>query len=87
MNGAQNYLAIICLSWGGLSCELTSFNCNIQHQVHLDIQNPLHNVIADGFNLPFLEKSFDVVVLAHQLDYCNDPHRMLREVDRALGEA
>jgi SAM-dependent methyltransferase len=72
------------LKLGGLSCELASCNCNIQHQVHLDVENPLHTVIADGYNLPFLEKSIDVVILAHQLDYCNDPHCMLREVDRIL---
>ncbi len=72
------------LKLGGLSCELSSVNCNIQHQVNLDIHNPLHNVIADSFDLPFFEKSIDVAVLAHQLDYCNDPHRMLREVDRVL---
>ncbi len=72
------------LKLGGLSCELTSFACNIQHQVHLDFQNPLHNVIADGHDLPFLEKSFDAVVMAHQLDYSNDPHRLLREVDRVM---
>ncbi len=72
------------LKLGGLSCELASNNCNIQHQVHLDIQNPRHTVIADGFDLPFFEKSIDAAILAHQLDYCNDPHRMLREVDRVL---
>ncbi|MEF1280185.1 class I SAM-dependent methyltransferase [Vibrio fortis] len=72
------------LKLGGLSCEISSCTCNIQHQVNLDIQNPLHNVIADDYNLPFLEKSFDVVVLSHQLDYSNDPHRMLREVDRVM---
>ncbi|MDA0127059.1 methyltransferase domain-containing protein [Vibrio sp. MarTm2] len=72
------------LKLGGLSCELTSFACNIQHQVNLDIKNPLHNVIANGYDLPFFEKSFDAVVMAHQLDYCNDPHRMLREVDRVM---
>ena len=54
------------LKLGGLSCEISSCTCNIQHQVNLDIQNPLHNVIADDYNLPFLEKSFDVVVLSHQ---------------------
>lgn len=72
------------LKLGGLSCELTSAICNIQHQVNLDIQNPLHNVIADGYELPFLEKSFDAVILAHQLDYASDPHRLLREVDRVM---
>jgi SAM-dependent methyltransferase len=72
------------LKLGGLSCELASCNCNIQHQVHLDRVNPLHTVIADSYELPFLEKSIDVVLLAHQLDYCNDPHRLLREVDRVM---
>ena len=72
------------LKLGGLSCELSSSNCNIQHQVLLDVENPLHNVIADAYDLPFLEKSFDVVLMAHQLDYCNDPHRLLREIDRVM---
>lgn len=72
------------LKLGGLSCELSSCNCNIQHQVHLDIQNPLHTLIADAYNLPFLEKSIDAAIIAHQLDYCDDPHHILREVDRVL---
>ncbi len=72
------------LKLGGLSCELSSCNCNIQHQVNLDIQNPIHNVIGDSYDLPFLEKSFDAVLVAHQLDYCRDPHRVLREVDRVM---
>ncbi len=72
------------LKLGGLSCEIASTMCNIQHQVSVDIKNPLHNIVADSYNLPFLEKSFDVVLLAHQLDYCDDPHRLLREVDRVM---
>ncbi len=72
------------LKLGGLSCELASNNCNIQHQVNLARHNSLHNVIADSYELPFLEKSFDMVLMAHQLDYCNDPHRLLREVDRVM---
>ncbi|MDG3088848.1 class I SAM-dependent methyltransferase [Vibrio hannami] len=72
------------LKLGGLSCEIASCTCNIQHQVSLDIVNPLRNIVADAYYLPFLEKSIDVVLLAHQLDYCNDPHRLLREVDRVM---
>ncbi|NOI66623.1 MULTISPECIES: class I SAM-dependent methyltransferase [unclassified Vibrio] len=72
------------LKLGGLSCEIASSMCNIQHQVNVDIKNPLHNVIADSCNLPFLEKSFDVILLAHQLDYSNDPHCLLREIDRVM---
>jgi SAM-dependent methyltransferase len=58
--------------------------CNIQHQVHLDTENVLRTVTADPYELPFLEKSFDVVLMTHLLDYCNDPHRLLREVDRVM---
>ncbi|MEZ8096740.1 class I SAM-dependent methyltransferase [Photobacterium swingsii] len=72
------------LKLGGLSCELASGHCNIQHQVCIDQYNPLHNVIADTLHLPFVKKSFDTCLLAHQLDYCNDPHRLLREVDRVM---
>ncbi len=72
------------LKLGGLSCEVNTSLCTIPHQVNLDQTNPLHSVIADPFDLPFLEKSFDVVLLSHQLDYCQDPHRLLREVDRVM---
>ncbi len=74
------------LKLGGLSCEFSTLNCNIKHQVNLDIENPLHSVVADAYDLPFIEKSIDSVVLTHQLDYCSDPHRLLREVDRIIIE-
>ncbi|KEY91359.1 hypothetical protein CF67_02008 [Candidatus Photodesmus blepharus] len=72
------------LKLGGLSCELLSHHCNIQHQVNLDIHNPLCNVIANQKNLPFLEKTFNAIIMSHQLDYCNNPHLVLREVDRVM---
>lgn len=72
------------LKLGGLSCELETSNCNIKHQIHLDITNSRHTVIADAFDLPFIEKSIDTALVCHQLDYCSDPHRLLREVDRII---
>ncbi|MGV3003041.1 methyltransferase domain-containing protein [Vibrio sp.] len=72
------------LKLGGLSCELTTHNCNIKHQVNVDIANPLHSVIADAYDLPFVEKSIDAALVCHQLDYCSDPHRLLREIDRII---
>lgn len=45
------------LKVGGLSSELTSCNCNIQHQINLDSVNPIHNIVADAYDLPFLEKA------------------------------
>ncbi len=41
-------------------------------------------VIADAYQLPFAAKSVDACLLAHTLSYADDPHRMLREVDRIL---
>ncbi|MFV0575544.1 MAG: methyltransferase domain-containing protein [Vibrio sp.] len=72
------------LKLGGLSCELTTHQCNIKHQVNVDTVNPLHSVIADAYELPFVEKSIDAALVCHQLDYCSDPHRLLREVDRII---
>ncbi|OOF35032.1 class I SAM-dependent methyltransferase [Salinivibrio costicola] len=72
------------LKLGGLSCELVSKQCNIQHQVCVDKHNPMRNLTAAHYALPFIQKSFDVCLLAHQLDYSDDPHRLLREVDRVM---
>jgi SAM-dependent methyltransferase len=35
-------------------------------------------------DIPFGANSVDVVLMPHTLDYCADPHRVLREVDRVL---
>lgn len=72
------------LKVGGLSSELSSQQCNIQHQVHLDIHPSFADLIADAHALPFLEKSIDAVILAHQLDFAIQPQQILREVDRVL---
>lgn len=72
------------LKLGGLSCELVSEQCSIQHQVLLDKLNPLRNVEADSYELPFVDKAFDTCLLANQLDYMDDPHRLLREIDRVM---
>ncbi|PCS21718.1 SAM-dependent methyltransferase [Candidatus Enterovibrio escicola] len=72
------------LKLGGLSCELVSRHCNIQHQVCIDKLNPLRNVESEIYNLPFVSKAFDVCILANQLDYTDDPHQLLREIDRIM---
>ena len=41
-------------------------------------------VIALPEALPFAEASIDLGVLFHTLDYCDDPHRVLREVSQTL---
>lgn len=72
------------LKLGGLSCEINTKQSAISHQVHLDVEHPLHTVIADPYELPFIEKSFDLTLLIHQFDYSDEPHRLLREVDRVM---
>ena len=43
------------------------------------------DLLVSGFEeLPLDSQSVDLVVLAHQLEFSEDPHQILREVDRVL---
>ncbi|UJF20112.1 class I SAM-dependent methyltransferase [Vibrio sp. SS-MA-C1-2] len=72
------------LKLGGLSAELASCHCSIRHQVCVDKLNPLRNITSELDHLPLTDKSIDACLLAHQLDFSEDPHQLLREVDRVL---
>ncbi len=74
------------LKLGGLSGELSTKSCNIYHQVCVDKYSAYRDVMANFDALPFLEKSFDVCLLAHLFDFNDDPHQLLREVDRVMME-
>ncbi|MDE0280639.1 MAG: methyltransferase domain-containing protein [Gammaproteobacteria bacterium] len=41
-------------------------------------------MIAQPGALPFGEKAHSLIVLPHALDFCDDPHRVLREVNQIL---
>lgn len=69
---------------GMLSAELATDKCAISHQVNVGLEGEGLQVIADAYQLPFAAKSVDACLLAHTLSYADDPHRMLREVDRVL---
>lgn len=43
-----------------------------------------HRVVSTSFALPFPEKSQDIIVLPHTLDFCTDPHEVLRQVSQML---
>ncbi len=43
-----------------------------------------HDVVSASNALPFPEKSCDLVVLPHTLDFCPDPHEVLRQVNQIL---
>ncbi len=43
-------------------------------------------VVAEADTLPFCARSLDLVVLMHTLELSEDPHQVLREVDRVLAD-
>jgi SAM-dependent methyltransferase len=55
----------------------------IIHRVQLDLVPP-SDVLAQPRALPIQTDSLDLVVLTHVLEFCIDPHSVLREVDRTL---
>ena len=74
---------------GTLSASLSLPLSTIKHRV-----NQLHSasnekevtaqVLAKPSSLPSQENSVDTFVLSHELDYSQDPHQILREVDRCV---
>src|SRR5438067_5101251 len=47
-------------------------------------ESPPAQILADPHWLPFPENSLDLIVLPHALEFSNEPHRLLREVHRAI---
>lgn len=72
------------LKLGGLSCELMSQNCHITHQVAIDRANSYRTISAENSALPFVDKAFDVCLVANQLDYTKAAHHLLQEIDRVI---
>ena len=55
----------------------------IIHRVQLDLVPPA-DLLAQPRALPIQADALDLVVLSHVLEFCADPHGVLREVDRTL---
>lgn len=72
------------LKVGNLSAEIETSACSISHQVNVAQQGDTLQVIAEPTALPFAAKTIDACLLAHSLTWCEDPHRILREIDRVL---
>ncbi len=45
---------------------------------------PVHCAIAKSSAMPFADKTHNLIVLPHTLDFCEDPHGVLREVNHIL---
>lgn len=72
------------LKVGHLSCEMDTSTCPIKHQIHLSTELSKATVVADPDDLPFIEHAVDAVLLAHCLEYTQDPHHLIREAHRVL---
>jgi SAM-dependent methyltransferase len=56
-------------------------------QIMLDLNattDPDRSVRSHAYALPFEGRSVDIAILPHTLDFAEDPHKVLRELDRVL---
>lgn len=73
------------LKLGNLSSELVLPDCSIRHHIQqTQIASEFSGIITRSDNLPYVENSIDGVLLANELDFAQDPHEILREVDRVI---
>lgn len=73
------------LKLGDLSSQLDIQGSPIKHLVNVTDKMGAHTSIQASTNeLPLAENSVDAVVLAHELDFAQDPHQILREVSRVI---
>jgi SAM-dependent methyltransferase len=70
---------------GNLSCEMDTSACPIRNQFHLSKTTiSQSNVNAKSSVLPLQNNSVDAFLLAAELDFAQDPHQIIREIDRAI---
>jgi SAM-dependent methyltransferase len=67
--------------WGGT--EALTESCRVRHHRLVDPQAPA-DIIAPLDALPLASNSVDVVLLPHTLEFCDNPHGVLREANRVL---
>ncbi len=79
-----NHYGLHCLQIGG-----TRRGANLLvgpalfHRIHLS-GDRCDSLQADPMSLPLATGSVDLVLLCHALEFCVDPHQLLREIDRVL---
>lgn len=72
---------------GTLSSEIALNKCNVKHQIRqTPVQVDATSVLSLSTELPYVENSIDGFLLANELDFCQDPHQLLREVDRCITQ-
>ncbi|GGW95289.1 SAM-dependent methyltransferase [Alteromonas halophila] len=75
------------LRLGELSSEVALPGSPIRHIFNQTQQPHEHSsVVSQSHCLPYSENSIDGVLLANELDFAQDPHQVLREVDRVITQ-
>lgn len=74
------------LKIGALSAELSCGNSSIRHQVGIAPEGRALDMVGDPLALPVRSASVDACLLAHCLDFSQDPHQVLREAERVLTD-
>ncbi|AKJ42836.1 class I SAM-dependent methyltransferase [Pragia fontium] len=72
------------LKLGNLSAAINTEKCQIAHHINVSASGEQIDIYADNLQLPFIDKTLDACLLANTLAYSEDPHGILREVDRIL---
>lgn len=77
------------LQIGNMGANHLLHESRIKHKVILDLYNtsisdPYSHLQGDAEALPFDSDNLDVVVLPHTLEFSDEPHQILREVERVL---
>lgn len=82
---AQQCFGYHLIKLGSLSSQMALDSCQIKHQInHAAKLGNNSDVVSLDTELPYAEKSVDAILMAHVLDFSNDPHKILREVDHCL---
>ena len=74
------------LQIGAHGSEVLCQASRITHQIHLESDAPQRTsgIYGHASRLPFANESIDVCVVSHSLEFDEDPHAILREIDRVL---
>lgn len=81
----QTIFGYYCVKLGSLSSQITLKSCPIKTHIscapHLNKHNHL---CAESSKLPFQNNSVDAFYILGELDFAQDPHQIIREIDRAI---
>jgi SAM-dependent methyltransferase len=70
---------------GSLSSQINLPTCTIKNQFNCaPHSNQRNHLCAKSSSLPFKNNSVDAFVILGELDFAQDPHQIIREIDRAI---